>query len=302
MMAPIVAIPALYLGCIIIAAFMSLVERKLIARIQLRIGPDKCGPFGLLQPLADAVKLMLKRDPLKRCTSCGTLGVMLLFSASLAQFAIIPVVGDVSCRYGLLMVLLCHSIIAFAEMLIGLSSRSKYGIIGGTRAYMQLLGSNLPLMLSVTAIITVTGSTSLTDIASTHYSPLMALVMLPLGAMFYVVMLMSTARCPFDFIEAESEIVAGAYVEYGGIMFAMIYLADYLNLLFASSLISTVFICGGPTSSVWHILVLIVKSILVACSVILIRAILPRLRQDQMIKVSLLYITPILLLYIIVNM
>jgi NADH-quinone oxidoreductase subunit H len=301
-MVPVVAILTLYLGCITIAAFMSLLERKLIARIQLRIGPNKCGPFGLLQPLADALKLILKREPLKRCTPCGILGVMLLFSASLAQFTIVPITCDILCRYGLLVVLLCHAIIVFAEMLIGLASRSKYGVIGGTRAYLQLLGSNLPLMLTVAAIIIVTRSASLADIACMHYSPSMALRMLPLGIVFYVVMLMSTARCPFDFVEAESEIVAGAYVEYGGIMFAMIYLADYLNLLFASSLISTIFICGGSPGSLVYVPVLVIKSLFIACSVILIRAILPRLRQDQMIKVSLLYITPLLLLYIAVSM
>ncbi|MDR1609379.1 MAG: NADH-quinone oxidoreductase subunit H [Holosporales bacterium] len=301
-MAPVTTILVLYLCCIVVAAFMSLLERKLIARIQLRIGPSKCGPFGLLQPLADALKLMFKRDSLRQCTSRGILGVVLLFSTSLAQFAIIPITSDISCRHGLLIVLLCHAIIAFAEILIGLASRSKYGVIGGTRAYMQLLGANLPLMLTVVAITIVTKNISLMDIACMHYRPSMVPMMLPLGAIFYVVMLMGMSRCPFDFVEAESEIVAGAYVEYGGIMFAMIYLADYLNLLFASSLISTVFMCGASPMSEWHIPILIVKSLSIACSVILIRAILPRLRQDQMIKISLLYITPILLLYIVVNM
>lgn len=292
----------LYLGCITIAAIMSLMERKLIARIQLRVGPSSCGPYGLLQPLADALKLILKREPLKKCTSSGIFGVILLFSTSLAQFSIVPVSNSVSCRYGLLMILLCHVITVFAEMLIGLASQSKYGVIGGTRAYMQFLGSNLPLMLTVVAIIIVTKSASLTDIACMHYSSSVALKLLPLGAISYVIMLMSTARCPFDFIEAESEIVAGAYVEYGGIMFAMIYLSDYLNLLFVSSLISTVFMWGGSPGSGSHIPILIFKSLFVACSIILIRAILPRVRQDQMIKVSLMYITPILLLYIMASM
>jgi NADH-quinone oxidoreductase subunit H len=289
---------ALYVSCISVAAFMSLAERKLIARIQMRIGPVNCGPCGLLQPIADAVKLIFKRDPLRQCTAHGIFGVVLLFSASLIQFTIIPGISGLSYEYSLLIVLLCHAVIAFAETLIGLASKSKYGAIGGTRAYLQLLGSNLPLMLSVVVIAVMTRNLNLAEIACMHYDLPLAAKMIPIGVIFFITTLMSASRCPFDFVEAESEIVAGAYVEYGGIMFALIYLSDYLNLLFASSLTSIIFLYGGG-SAYWRIPIFAAKSLLVACFVILIRAILPRFRQNQMIRMSLLYITPILLLYVI---
>jgi NADH-quinone oxidoreductase subunit H len=279
---------------------MSLFERKLIARIQLRIGPDNCGPYGMFQPVADALKLFFKKNPFNGHSRQSIFGVFLLFTMSLAQLTLIPILNDISnLNHGLLLTIVCHSIISFSEILIGVSSKSKYGIIGGHRAYLQLLGSHIPFVLSTATIVIFFKSITLGDIASVQLNTLSILKVIPLAFVFFITLLMAMNRTPFDFVEAESELIAGAYTEYGGILFAMIYLADYLNLLFFSALLPTLFFSGYDAFSTFLSMgALFFKSVFVMFFVILIRATLPRYRQDQMIMISWLVLIPVLLVYL----
>lgn len=279
------------------AAYMSLLERKLIARIQLRIGPNNCGFGGALQPLADGLKLFFKRSPFSGHSKQAVLGVCLLFTASLIQLTLIPLSNDVfNPKHELLLIILCHSIVVFSEILIGTSSKSKYGIIGGTRAFLQLLGGHIPFILSMIVIMSLSNSMNLSEFLFLEKDFPFILKSFPLAVTFFIVLLITGNRTPFDFMEAESELVSGAYVEYGGVLFAMIYLSDYLNLLFISALIATLFLGGYIASSV---LGLILKTFFVMCFIILIRAILPRYTQDQMIKISWKILIPILFMYIL---
>ncbi len=290
-----------FICCITCAAYMSLLERKLIAKIQLRVGPNNCGILGTLQPIADALKLLFKRSPLIGHSKQSIFGVCLLFTAALTQLTLIPISNDVfNPRHELLLIILCHGIMAFSEILIGTSSKSKYGIIGGNRAFLQLLGGHIPFVLSIIVIMPLSNSMNLSDFINLEKDFSFIIKCIPLAVTFFIVLLITGNRTPFDLTEAESELVGGAYVEYGGILFAMIYLSDYLNLLFISALTATLFLGGYGSGYLFSPLFgLILKTFLIMCFIILIRAILPRYTQDQMIKISWTILIPILFIYII---
>ena len=234
-----------YLACIGIAAYMSLLERKLIGRIQLRIGPNNCGQSGIFQPIADALKLFFKRQSVTGYPKSAIFGIPLLFTVTLCQLTLIPISNDVfNPDNELLMIVLCHALIVFSETIIGISSGSKYGIIGGNRAYLQSLGGHLSFILSIVVIMFLSNSLNLSDYINMEKDFAFIVKCMPLAVIFFIVLLITGNRTPFDFVEAESELVSGAYVEYGGILFAMIYLSDYLNLLFMSALMATLFLGG----------------------------------------------------------
>lgn len=286
---------------ITLAAYISLFERKLIARIQLRLGPDHCGPCGIFQPIADALKLFFKRDALKGHSKQSIFAVCLLFFTSLLQLILIPISHDVfKSTYGLLFVILLHSVIVFSEILIGTSSKSKYGVIGGVRSYIQIVGSHMPFVLSLILMMLLTKTLNLSELVSLQKHTIFAIPLFPIFVVFFITSLMITNHIPFDFPEAESELVAGAYVEYGGILFGMIYLSDYLNLIFISALTATLFLGGAGSAIFSGYVAIVLKTILLASLVILIRAILPRYRQDQMIKISWMILSPILFIFIFI--
>ena len=265
---------------------MSLFERKLIARIQRRRGPSNCGVLGIFQPIADALKLLFKASPLEGHSAITICGICLLFTISLCQMTLIPIyTRDLVYEYGLLLVALCHSLITFSEVLVGISSGSRYGIIGGNRVYVQNLGSHLSFAMMIIAVMLVTGSASISAIPfSWEY--------IPLAVTLFITILLMASRIPFDFTEAESELVGGAYVEYGGILFALIYLSDYLNLLFISALYATLFLSTASS------IILFCETIFVAFFIILLRAMLPRYTQMQMIKIVWEIIIPMIALLI----
>lgn len=293
-----------FICCVILATYMSLIERKLIAKIQLRKGPNSCGVFGTLQPIADAFKLLLKKEPFVGHSNYSISAVLFLFATTLGQLSIIPLSkSDVFCpEHGFPLIILFQSVVAFCEIMIGTSSKSKYGTIGGNRAYLQLLGGHISLILSIIVFMSISKSMSLFDFLNIKKDLYVMIKYTPVAIIFFTSLLISGNRTPFDFTEAESELVGGAYVEYGGIMFALIFLSDYLNLLFISALTATLFLGGYssylPFSSY---IVIILKTIAVSCCIILIRAILPRYSQYRMIKLSWGIFIPILCLYIISN-
>lgn len=283
--------------CITIATYMSLLERKLIARIQLRRGPNNCGICGIFQPIADALKLLFKHVNFKDYSIHSIIAILFLFTVSLAQLTLIPISNDIfNPKHEILIILLCQGLIAFSQILLGISQKSKYGLIGANRIYLQIVGSHIPFILSIIAIMIFFRTLNLNEIvlaSSVNFIKLFSLFIV-----FFITLLIAADRTPFDFSEAESEIISGAYVEYGGILFALIYLSDYLNLLFISALTATIFF-GGYSSSLLHPFVaILLKTIAIASFIILIRAVLPRYRQDQMIKMSWMILVPALLIYI----
>lgn len=275
---------------------MSLFERKLIARIQLRRGPNNCGFAGIFQPIADALKLLFKKVQLKNYKKSSVYAAILLLAASLIQLTLIPISNDAFIpKHGLLFILICHSLIAFSEIILGISQGSKYGIIGANRVYLQILTVHITFILSIISLMLIYRTLNLNEIVIN--SKINFIVLVPLFITFFITLLISENRTPFDFVEAESEIISGPYVEYGGILFAMIYLSDYLNLLFISALIATIFFNGYVSMFLSPTITILLKTLIIASVIILIRAILPRYRQDQMIKISWKILTPVMLLY-----
>ena len=270
-----------YLVLIGIATYLSLFERKLIGRIQLRYGPRYCGLYGLLQPIADGLKLFFKQNALSGHSSASIFACALLLFASLLQFAFLPLgwVTLLPSSYGLLYVIVIHALINFAEILIGITSNSKYGIIGGIRGVYQKMGADLPFILTLLILYITNNSFDLFYIA--NHRTFVSWCIIPI---LFITTLMNTNHIPFDFIEAESDLVAGAYTEYGGILFGIIYLSDYLNVLFNTILMSTLVLPIG-----WVVLGVVI----LISTIILVRAILPRCLQFQMIKLSWQFFVPI---------
>jgi NADH-quinone oxidoreductase subunit H len=282
------------------AAFFSLLERRLIGRVQRRVGPNYHGIFGILQPIADIIKLLSKRDFMIGHQKVSIFSVFLMVIPIFVSLSIIPFSREaylINPRRGILVLILMHSIKAFFEVVIGITSRSKYGCIGGIRAFLQMVASNLPYVLCMIALALKAKSLHIMKIC---VSNTFSIYMLPLVIVFFIVILMQSNRQPFDFVDAESEIVSGAYVEYGGILFGMIYLSDYLNLILNSLIISVMWLGGFDSGflSLSAPAVTAIKALLIAMLIIIIRALMHRYTQRSAIIISTCCLAPICLLYI----
>ena len=276
----------LYSIVVFIATYLSLFERKLIGRIQLRRGPRYCGYCGILQPVADGLKLFFKRNALKGHFNQSIFAVTFLLFLSLLQFAFLPMpfIGClVESKYSLFYIIIIHSLINLAEILIGITSNSKYGIIGGLRGVFQKIATDIPYILSLIFVYQFYYSLDLHQIVLNNTASVLLCVG---GILFFITVLINTNHIPFDFMEAESELVAGAYTEYGGILFGMIYLSDYLNILFYSILLIDLFMSN-------FISIFYIKILFIISMIILIRAILPRYLQMHMIEISFSILIPL---------
>jgi NADH-quinone oxidoreductase subunit H len=289
--------------CIIAAAYLSLCERKILGRIQKRLGPSYCGPFGLIQPIADALKLFLKRGALKGHSKSSIFSVCFLMFASLLLVLIIPLSSEVylfNPEYGLLYIVVLMETVGICEILVGTNTPSKYGIIGGIRGYFQLLASHTPFVLSLLCVALATNSFNLVTIGQFQNAWQLSVVIPPVFAIFFVIILMILNRTPFDFTEAESELVAGNYVEYGGMLFAMIYLSEYINLMSASALTTILFLgAWNPILFIRNVppwLWTLLKTAIVITLMIVIRAMLPRYKQQDIIRLSWKFFCPALIL------
>lgn len=300
-----VKILILFGSCIVFAAYLSLFERKVIARVQMRLGPSYNGMFGVLQPIADAIKLFFKRGALEGHSSYAIFAVCLFMALSFISIILIPLSENLyifNPKYGLLYIVFFQVIIKLSEIVIGIESKSKYGVIGGIRAYFQSVCEYLPFVLSIICIVFITRTFNIIEVVQFQKDVSFAILITPVAVIYFTTSLMLLNRIPFDFPEAESEIIAGNYVEYGGMLFGMIYLSEYLNLMFVSALISLLFLGGwNPIYDIafaspcfWMIL----KTMLVMTLIIIIRSVLPRYKQSQVIRFSWLVFCPIIIIYI----
>lgn len=267
-------------------------ERKVIARIQNRIGPNRTGPFGLAQGLADAVKLLTKEDitPQGADRLVFNLAPILSFFAALLVFAVIPVAPRLigtDLNIGVLYVLAVGAVGALAVLMAGWSSNNKFALLGALRAVAQLVSYEIPMVLVALAVVLLAGS--LSTVAIVAAQGVWFVFALPLGfVLFLLCGLAETGRTPFDLIEAESELVAGYMVEYSGMKFALFYLAEYLHLFGLSAVVTTLFLGGwrGPLADAWPFLgvgYFLAKTLSVVFLLIWIRGTLPRVRIDQLL-------------------
>ena len=281
-------------------AYMTWVERKVIGRMQLRYGPNRAGPFGLLQPIADLVKLIRKEafypgSAVERLYI--TAPVISAFTA-LAAFAVIPfgagwTIGDyqitgqiVDVPIGLILLFALGSVGIYGFIIGGWASDSKYSLLGSMRTCAQLVSYEVSLALSVLGVIIMAGSLSLVDIVHAQENDWWYAVPQFVGLLiFFVSGVAETNRAPFDLPEAEQELVAGYHTEYSGMRFGLFQMAEYINMIVLSGLAVTLFFGGwlGPWNSdalgpVWFVL----KVLVVIFVFIWLRTTLPRLRYDQL--------------------
>jgi NADH-quinone oxidoreductase subunit H len=272
-------------------------ERRLLGRMQARLGPNRTGPFGLLQPVADAVKVLLKEDIIPDAADkiVHWLAPIVAFFPVLMIFAVIPFQDGASLANldtGILYVLAISSISTLGVFMAGWSSNNKYSMLGAMRNVAALVSYEIPLMLSVVGVIILSGSLSMNQIVAAQNIPFILLQ--PLGFLvFFIAGCAEINRSPFDLLEADSELVAGHHTEYSGMKFAMFYLVEYAEALALSAVIATVFLAGwkGPLLPPW--VWLLIKIFAVFGLMVWTRGTFPRVRIDQLMALAWKFLFPL---------
>ena len=316
-----VLVPAIKsLGFILVTlggfAYLTLVERKLIGRFQLRIGPNRAWKFGLGHPIADALKMVFKEEVVPRHVDrvLYILSPALALVPALAIFAVIPVgpemtllgqefsltVADVN--IALLYVLAIASVETYGVILGGWASNNKYSLLGALRTSSQMLSYELPMGILLIAVVLVTGTLSLVQTVEQPppwYFRLWILLAFPF---YFTIMLAESNRSPFDLPESENELVAGFQTEYGGIKFALYYMTEYLHMIGASSVAVALFLGGwrGPFVDQFPLLGVFyftAKVLVLIFLFIWVRASIPRVRYDQLLRFCWTFLFPVALAY-----
>ncbi|MDP3878835.1 MAG: NADH-quinone oxidoreductase subunit NuoH [Dehalococcoidales bacterium] len=280
-------------------------ERRGMGRMQARLGPNRTGPFGLLQPVADAIKVLLKEDiiPDKGDKIVHWLAPIVAFSPVLMIFAVVPfqngaLLADLN--IGILYVVAVSSISTLGIFMAGWGSNNKYSLLGAMRDVAAVVSYEIPLVLSVISVVLLAGSLSLNDIVLAQNVPFILLQ--PLGfILFFIAGCAEINRSPFDLMEADSELVAGFHTEYSGMKFALFYLVEYAEALAISAIIATLFLGGwrGPVLPPW--LWLILKIVIVFFVMIWTRTTFPRVRIDQLMALAWKFLLPLALINLFIT-
>lgn len=310
-----VKLGAVLLFLLLAAAYLVWLERKFLARLQVRYGPNRAGRYGLLQPIADMIKMLTKEDTIPD----GADRVIFLLApavvtvTALLMFAVIPFGGDLSflgkripmvisdLNIGLLFVFALSSLGVYGIALGGWASDSKYSLLGGIRGAAQMISYELSLGLSLVPVVMLARSFSLVDIVRAQEAYPFILVQ-PLAFVIFVISAMAESkRIPFDLPEAENELGAGYHTEYSGIRFGLFFLGEYVNMQVLGALVAVLFLGGwrGPflPGPAWFC----IKILLVALIMIWIRGTLPRLRYDQLMALGWKVLIPLALVNIVVT-
>jgi len=316
----IVAVLLPLMGCV---AYLTLWERKAIGFTQVRLGPNRIGPFGLLQPIADALKLLTKEIilPVRAQTSLFLLGPIMTIMPALAAWAVVPFGPEVALaniNAGLLFLMAITSLEVYGVIIAGWASNSKYAFLGAMRASAQMVSYEIAMGFCFVVVLMVTGSLNMTDIVmsqgkgqgvdmglnllSWNWLPL-----LPIFVVYFISGLAETNRHPFDVVEGESEIVAGHMIEYSGMAFAMFFLAEYANMILVSML-SVIMFLGGWLAPFDHPMLnwipgwiwLGLKTFVVVTLFLWVRATFPRYRYDQIMRLGWKVFIPVTLVWLLV--
>ncbi|HEY8252782.1 MAG TPA: NADH-quinone oxidoreductase subunit NuoH [Burkholderiales bacterium] len=316
----IAAIVAPLMGAV---AYLTLWERKFIGWVQIRIGPNRVGPAGLLQPVADGVKLLLKEIilPTNANKALYLLAPVLMIMPALAAWAVIPFAPEVvlaDINAGLLYIMALSSIGVYGVIVAGWASNSKYAFLGAMRSAAQMVSYELAMGFALVVVLMVSGSLNLSDIVEGQARGWFAsqgltflswnwLPLLPMLVVYFVSGVAETNRAPFDVVEGESEIVAGHMVEYSGMTFALFFMAEYMNMILISALTAVMFF-GGWQSPIDSVLLnwippfawLLLKIFLIVTMFLWIRATFPRYRYDQIMRLGWKVFIPLTLVWIAV--
>ncbi len=314
-------IVAIALPLIIAVAYLTLAERKIIGWMQVRIGPNRVGPLGLLQPFADVFKLIFKEIILPSGANRYLFftAPVLAIGPALAAWAVIPFADDMALadiNAGLLYVLAMTSIGVYGIILAGWASNSKYAFLGCLRSAAQIVSYEIAMGFALVGVLMAAGSLNLSDIVRGQEGGLAYWYFIPLFPLFLVYVISGVAetnRHPFDVAEGESEIVAGFHVEYSGVAFAVFFLAEYMNMILVSALASTLFLGGwlSPWPGLNDVEIagfhpfgdgvpwLFAKIAFVLFFFLWIRATFPRYRYDQIMRLGWKVFIPVTLVWIV---
>jgi len=307
-------------------------ERKVLARMQNRIGPKRAGPFGLLQSLADGVKLFFKEPivPSRVERAIYFAAPIMALIPALLMFLVVPIgrpfmIGDreitmqaMDLNVGLLFVLAVSSISVYAVVLAGWSSGSKYPLLGGVRATAQAISYEAALGLALVPVVIYEGTLSIAELvegqadSSVGFIPAWNIILIPSFVFFLVAAIAETNRAPFDMVEAENELVGGFHTEYSGLRFALFFLAEYINIFTMSALTASIFLGGwnGPTFDgslpawltwIFPIIWFLLKTSAIVFVFFWVRATLPRLRYDQLMELGWKRLIPATLVWMILS-
>ena len=281
------------------AAVLTWLERRVLGRLQNRIGPNRWGPFGLLQPIADLIKLLTKEDlmPSGADRAVFSLVPLVMMAPLLMMTAVIPFSKNTALadlNVGVLFVLAASSVTTIAIFMAGWSSNNRYSLFGAARGVAMLISYEVPVVLCLLGVVLLAGSMSLGDIVAAQAIPF--LLVQPLAFIVFITgMSAELNRTPFDLAEAESETIAGFHTEYSGMKFALIFAAEAGGVLVVSAVIATLFLSGwtGPFADFLGWLWLLFKTLLVVFAFIWVRATFPRLRLDQIMALSWKFLLPL---------
>ncbi|MDJ0923537.1 MAG: NADH-quinone oxidoreductase subunit NuoH [Acidimicrobiia bacterium] len=322
-----VAVFALVLVTVIVLVWF---ERKIVADMQNRLGPMRAGPYGVLQTVADGVKLLVKEPVVPRKVEYGLYMVAPIAALvpAILIFMVIPIgqpffIGDreinlagTDLNIGLLYILAMSSIAVYAVVLAGWSSGSKYPLLGSVRASAQMISYEAAMGLALVPVVMFTGTTSLTAIVDAQAGDFLGflgiwnIILIPSFVIFFISGVAETNRAPFDLVEAENEIVGGYHTEYSGFRFALFFLAEYANIFNISAITVTLFLggwhgpdFGAPQWIAWALPIFwfMLKSFALVFLFVWIRASLPRMRYDQLMSFGWKRLIPISLLWIVLS-
>jgi NADH-quinone oxidoreductase subunit H len=317
-----VFIVAILVPLFLCVAYLTLWERKLIGWIQIRIGPNRVGPLGLLQPIADGVKLLFKEIILPTASSKALyiLAPMLAIMPALAAWAVIPFAPELmlaNINAGLLYILALTSFGVYGVIIAGWASNSKYAFIGAMRSAAQMVSYELAMGFALVVVLMVSGSLNLSDIVNAQGRGMFAqmglgflswnwLPLAPMLIVYFVSGVAETNRAPFDVVEGESEIVAGHMVEYSGMTFALFFMAEYMNMILIATLTTVMFFGGwlplwdsALTRAIPPVFWLLGKMFVVVSMFLWIRATFPRYRYDQIMRLGWKVFIPLTLIWIV---
>ncbi len=327
----IIAVVAPLMICV---AYLTLWERKAIGWSQIRPGPNRVGPYGLLTPIADAVKLIFKEIIKPTAANKGLffLGPVMTIMPALAAWAVVPFGPDAAVanvNAGLLFLMAITSLEVYGVIIAGWASNSKYAFLGALRASAQMVSYEIAMGFALVIVLMVTGSLNMTTIVQVQEKGTFAamglnilswnwLPLLPIFIVYFISGLAETNRHPFDVVEGESEIVAGHMIEYSGMSFAMFFLAEYANMILVSALAVVMFLGGWSAPISWHLFGmetpqfiqntmafwnwfwLFAKTFFVVTMFLWVRATFPRFRYDQIMRLGWKIFIPVTLVWLVV--
>lgn len=285
---------------IVAVAYLTYAERRVIGLMQRRKGPNSVGPFGLLQPIADAVKLLFKEIiiPSRSSKVVFILAPLITFTLALVGWAVIPFDKNLyvsNINVGVLYILAISSLGVYGIIIAGWASNSKYAFLGAIRSSAQMISYEISMGLAIVCVLLVTGSLNLIEIIERMQEIpwWLEILMIPMAVVFFISVLAETNRHPFDLPEAEAELVAGYNVEYSSMAFALFFLGEYANMILVSALTTILFLGGyyppfgmGYLSFIPGVIWFLLKISIILFVFLWIRATVPRYRYDQLMRLG----------------